>query len=69
MLFTVISPHLHQADFTPGLLGLEISTSTAESGWGLGFVNSISFFIFGSGIVLDLFLLYLCVSASFPQQL
>jgi hypothetical protein len=29
-----------KADFTPpfGFLGLDISTSTAESGWGLGFV-------------------------------
>jgi hypothetical protein len=42
------------ADF----LGLKISTATAESGWGLGFLYIISFFTFGSSIVLSPFTLY-----------
>jgi hypothetical protein len=45
-----------QADFTPpyGFLGLEISTATAESGWGLVFVYIISLFTYVSLITLYL---------------
>jgi hypothetical protein len=35
-------------------IGLEISTPTAESRWGLGFVYIISFFTFESSIALSL---------------
>jgi hypothetical protein len=59
MLFIDYS-HVPPVDFNPlyGFLGLEISTSTAESGWELGFVYIISlFFLFLYFILTQLHLL------------
>jgi hypothetical protein len=48
------------ADFSPpyGFLGLDISTATAESGWGLGFIYIISSFTFKITVALFFFLLH-----------
>jgi hypothetical protein len=56
LLFHAIQSHLHQRIVFPpfGFLGLEISTATAESGWGLGFVYIISLFTFESTVALFL---------------
>jgi hypothetical protein len=48
--------------------GLEISTATAESEWGLGFVGIISLFTFERSIVRDLFSFYLYISKSSPHK-
>ncbi len=51
-----------------GFLGLEISTPTAESRWGLGFVYIISLFSLERSIVLSLITLYLYINTSFPHR-
>jgi hypothetical protein len=64
LLLHAIHSHIHQLILLLpyGFLGLEISTATAESGWGLGFVYIISLFTFESSIVLSLITLYLYVN-------
>jgi hypothetical protein len=59
MLFKVTSTKLILLPSPHGFLGPEISTATAESGWGLGFVYIISLFTFKSSIVLSIITLCL----------
>jgi hypothetical protein len=71
-LLHAIHIHLQQLILPPpprhGFLGLEISTATAESRWGLGFVYILSLFTFQSSIVISLITLFLNIFISFSHR-
>jgi hypothetical protein len=63
MLFTVISTRgWYSLLWFLVFMGLDISTATAESGWGLGFVYIITLFTFESSMFFSQLKLYLDVN-------
>jgi hypothetical protein len=64
-----IHSHLHQLiSSLHGFLGLENSTATVESRWGLGFVYIISLFTLESSIAFSPIILYLYINIYFHHR-